>query len=98
VEQRSRSFLDRLGGRQRLAFGGGFALLRGMVIDDQEEEEVYTRTRTMIREMVLYEDDEGAGDGYGWVDKSGWRTFLFLPLTVFLFSLNVPIIKVFILG
>jgi hypothetical protein len=52
----------------------------------------------MIREMVLYEDDEGAGDGYGWVDKSGWRTFLFLPLTVFLFSLNVPIIKVFILG
>jgi hypothetical protein len=93
VEQRSRSFLDRLGGRQRLAFGGGFALLRGMVIDDQEEEEVYTRTRTMIREMVLYE-----GDGYGWVDKSGWRTFLFLPLTVFLFSLNVPVIKVFILG
>jgi hypothetical protein len=51
-----------------------------MAIDDEAEEEVYDEDDVKLfggGEMVLYEDDEGVGDGYhgfltfGGMDKSG---------------------------
>jgi hypothetical protein len=43
-----------------------------MAIDDQAEEEVYDDVKLFGGEdMVLYEVDEGAGDGYHGMDKSG---------------------------